>query len=93
MKLLTRLKPDPSGSQPDRERQNFLHIFYFFISHEQKKPGHQAGHGELDVIKIGKDKYSPDRISVSGLMNICGNYVVALLDCHKSTLIRCHKFK
>ncbi|MDE6386456.1 MAG: hypothetical protein K2L82_01465, partial [Lachnospiraceae bacterium] len=26
----------PSGSQPDRERQNFLHFFYFFISHEQK---------------------------------------------------------
>ena len=31
-----RLKPDPSGSQPDRERQNFLHFFYFFISHEQR---------------------------------------------------------
>lgn len=27
--------PDLSGSQPDRERQNFLHFFYFFISHEQ----------------------------------------------------------
>ena len=32
---VARLKPDPSGSQPDRERQNFLHFFYFFISHEQ----------------------------------------------------------
>ena len=31
------LKPDPSGSQPDRERQNFLCFFYFFISHEQKE--------------------------------------------------------
>ena len=33
---VARLKPDPSGSQPDRERQNFLHFFYFFISHEQR---------------------------------------------------------
>ena len=33
-----RLKPDPSDSQPDRERQNFLHFFYFFISHEQRYP-------------------------------------------------------
>ena len=31
---VARLKPDPSGSQPNRERQNFLHFFYFFISHE-----------------------------------------------------------
>ena len=29
--------PDLSGSQPDRERQNFLHFFFFFISHEQKR--------------------------------------------------------
>lgn len=28
------IKPNLSGSQPDRERQNFLHFFYFFISHE-----------------------------------------------------------
>ncbi len=28
------LKLDLSGSQPDRERQNFLHFFYFVISHE-----------------------------------------------------------
>ena len=32
-----KIKPDPSGSQPDRERQNFLHFFYFFISHEQSR--------------------------------------------------------
>ncbi len=35
-RAFARLKPDPSGSQPDRERQNFLHFFYFFISHEQR---------------------------------------------------------
>ena len=29
--------PDLSGSQSDRERQNFLHFFFFFISHEQKR--------------------------------------------------------
>ena len=34
-----RLKPDPSGSQPDRERQNFLHFFYFFISYKQMGEG------------------------------------------------------
>lgn len=28
----------PDGSQPDRERQNFLYFFYFFISHEKKCP-------------------------------------------------------
>ena len=32
---IVRLKPDLSDSLPDRERQNFLHLFYFFISHEQ----------------------------------------------------------
>ncbi len=37
-----RLKPDPSVSQPDRERQNFLHFFYFFISHEQSLFVHKS---------------------------------------------------
>ena len=36
---IARLKPDPSGSQPDRERQNFLHFFYVFISPEQIQEG------------------------------------------------------
>lgn len=36
-RIARRIKPDLSGSQPDRERKNFLHFFFFFISHEQKR--------------------------------------------------------
>ena len=47
-------------------------IFYTSItslSHISKVPGHEAGYGELDVIKSGKEKHNPD--GHGGLVKKC----------------------
>ncbi len=53
-----RLKPDPSVSQPDRERQNFLHFFYFFISHEQSLFVHKSPPAS-HILQISCCNFSP----------------------------------